>query len=32
VIDDVQVGVGTGPSKKAAEQVAARQALESLET
>jgi ribonuclease-3 len=31
VIDGEQVGVGWGPSKKAAEQEAARQALESLE-
>jgi ribonuclease-3 len=31
VIDGEQVGVGYGPSKKAAEQEAARQALESLE-
>jgi ribonuclease-3 len=30
VIDGEQVGVGTGPSKKAAEQAAARQALERL--
>jgi ribonuclease III len=30
VIDDQQVGVGTGASKKAAEQAAARQALERL--
>jgi ribonuclease-3 len=31
VVDGVQVGVGTGASKKAAEQEAARQALEALE-
>jgi ribonuclease III len=31
VIDGVQAGVGTGPSKKAAEQAAAQQALEQLE-
>lgn len=30
VIDGEQVGVGTGPSKKAAEQAAAREALEKL--
>jgi len=30
VIDEEQVGVGTGASKKAAEQAAARQALEKL--
>jgi ribonuclease III len=30
VIDDEQVGVGTGASKKAAEQAAAREALEKL--
>ena len=30
VIDEEQVGVGTGPSKKAAEQAAARRALEKL--
>jgi ribonuclease-3 len=30
MIDEEQVGVGTGPSKKAAEQAAARQALEKL--
>jgi ribonuclease III len=30
VIDGDQAGVGTGPSKKAAEQEAARQALEKL--
>jgi ribonuclease-3 len=30
VIDEEQVGVGTGDSKKAAEQAAARQALEKL--
>jgi ribonuclease-3 len=29
-IDGKEVGVGTGPSKKAAEQVAAREALASL--
>jgi ribonuclease-3 len=32
VIDEEQVGVGTGASKKAAEQAAARQALEQLES
>jgi len=31
VIDDEQAGIGTGASKKAAEQAAARQALEQLE-
>ena len=31
VVDGVQVGVGTGASKKAAEQEAAREALETLE-
>jgi ribonuclease III len=31
VIDEEQVGVGTGASKKAAEQAAARQALEKLD-
>jgi ribonuclease-3 len=30
VIDEERVGVGTGDSKKAAEQAAARQALEKL--
>jgi ribonuclease III len=30
VIDDEEFGVGTGASKKAAEQAAARQALEKL--
>jgi ribonuclease III len=30
VIDDEELGVGTGASKKAAEQAAARQALEKL--
>jgi ribonuclease III len=32
VIDEEQAGVGTGASKKDAEQAAARQALEQLES
>jgi len=31
IVDGVQAGVGVGPSKKAAEQEAARQALEGVE-